>query len=55
MATQPEIPPPDTIEPQSPSEVPPDQAPTENPFSEPPEIIPEAPDRDFPGRENDGP
>lgn len=55
MATQPEIPPPDPIEPQSPTEVPPDPLPAENPFLEPPEIIPETPDRDFPGREKGGP
>lgn len=53
MATQPEFPAPDTIEPQSPPETPPAPAPTETPFSEPPEIIPDVPDRDYPGREND--
>ncbi|WCP12086.1 MULTISPECIES: hypothetical protein [Sphingomonadales] len=53
MATQPEFPPPDTIEPQSPPEAPPGPGPAENPFSEPPEIIPDVPDQDYPGREND--
>ena len=53
MATQPEFPPPDTIEPHSPPESPPSQNPMEAPFCEPPEIIPEVPDQNFPGRESD--
>lgn len=52
MATQPEFPPPDTIEPHSPPESPPSPSPMEDPFYEPPEIIPEVPDQDYPGRES---
>jgi hypothetical protein len=51
MATQPDFPPPDTIEPQSPPEYPSVPQPAEDPFFEPPEIIPEVPDQDYPGRE----
>jgi len=50
MATQPEIPPPDTINPQSPPEAPPVDPPDETPYRELPEIVPEAPDVDEPGR-----
>ena len=50
MATNPEIPPPDRIEPQSPPETPPDSPPSEDPFREPPEIVPERPDYDAPDR-----
>ncbi|PZU60549.1 MAG: hypothetical protein DI547_02765 [Sphingobium sp.] len=52
MATQPEIPPPDTIEPQSPPEAPPFAPPDEAPYREPPEIPPDGPvpDIDEPGR-----
>jgi len=50
MATQPEIPPPDTIEPQSPPEMPPLERPTEEPMPELPEIVPEEPDQDIPDR-----
>lgn len=47
MATQPEIPPPGTIEPQSPPEMPPLERPTEEPMPELPEIVPEEPDQDI--------
>jgi hypothetical protein len=50
MATQPESPPPDTIEPQSPPETPGEPAPSEAPFQEPPEVTPTQPDVDFPDR-----
>jgi len=50
MASQPEIPPPDTINPQSPPEAPPVDPPDETPYRELPEIVPEAPDVDEPGR-----
>lgn len=50
MATQPEIAPPDTIEPQSPPEAPPDSPPDEDPVREQPEIHPELPDRIQPDR-----
>ena len=53
MATQPEFPPPDTIEPKSPPESPSTPSPAERPSVEPPEIIPDTPDRDYPGREAD--
>ncbi len=50
MASQPEIPPPDVIEPQSPPETPsPDPLP-EQPYREPPEIVPDTPDIDEPGQ-----
>lgn len=48
MATRPEFPQPDTIEPQSPPEYPPYERPDENPMVEPPEFIPDQPDVDFP-------
>src|SRR3546814_14413857 len=50
MATQPEIPPPDRIDPQSPPETPPDSPPSEDPFRQPPEIVPDQPDYDKPDR-----
>ncbi len=50
MATQPEIPPPDTITPQSPPESPPTPSPPENPYQDPPEIIPQSPNVDEPGK-----
>jgi hypothetical protein len=50
MASNPEIPPPDTIDPQSPSEVPVESPPSETPFVEPPEIEPATPDIDEPDR-----
>jgi len=49
MATQPEIPQPDTIEPQSPAEVPATPTPDEHPAGEPPEITPTGPDIIEPG------
>jgi hypothetical protein len=48
MATQPEIAPPDTIQPQSTSEVPAPNFPSEAPDTNPPEIIPQQPDFDQP-------
>lgn len=48
MATQPEIAPPDTIEPQSPPEMPPAESPSENPSRELPGFNPVSPDRDEP-------
>jgi hypothetical protein len=48
MASNPEMPPPDTINPQSPIEMPPDMPPAETPFQEPPEIAPEVPNIDEP-------
>ncbi len=48
MASQPETAPPDTIEPQSPSEVPDGPDPVEHPFTEPPELEPTSPDYDEP-------
>lgn len=53
MATQPEFPPPDTIEPQSPPEIPAGPSPMEDPFFESQEIMPDIPDQDYPGRQND--
>src|SRR3546814_4732228 len=50
MATQPEIPPPDRIDPQSPPETPPDSPPSEDPFRQPHEIVPDQPDYDKPDR-----
>lgn len=55
MATQPdpgpdELPPPDTIEPQSPPEAPPPVTPDEAPIHEPPEVAPVGPDYDQPNR-----
>src|SRR3546814_13154794 len=43
MATQPEIPPSDRIDAQSPPETPPDSPPSEYPFSQPPQIVPDKP------------
>lgn len=48
MATQPEIPQPDRITPQSPPETPVETPPEENPVRQPPEIQPNAPDFDRP-------
>ena len=48
MATQPEIPAPDTITPQSPQEAPPMTTPPETPVEDPPGIVPPSPDRDRP-------
>ena len=48
MATQPEIAPPDTINPQSPQEAPSTPWPDENPGMKPPGIVPPSPDRDEP-------
>lgn len=50
MATQPDIPPPDTINPQSPPELPVDDPGPETPFREPPEIAPDTPNVDEPGQ-----
>lgn len=50
MATQPQIPLPDTIEPQSPPEMPPSELPAEEPVPNFPEIVPENPDQDRPDR-----
>jgi len=50
MATQPEVPPPDTINPQSPPETPASDPPQETPFREPPEFTPDTPNIDEPGR-----
>lgn len=49
MATQPEIAPPDIIEPHSPDESPSIRPPMEEPGTEPPGIVPGEPDRDLPG------
>jgi len=49
MASQPE-PPPDTIDPQSPSESPADPSAAEASFQEPPEVAPVQPDVEFPDR-----
>jgi hypothetical protein len=49
MATQPEIAPPDTIQPQSPPESPSVQPPVGEPGTGAPEIVPDQPDRDVPG------
>lgn len=51
MATQPEVPPPDIIEPLFPPDSPPIETPSETPFEEPPEVDPTAPDHDRPDRE----
>ncbi len=48
MASNPEIPSPDTIDPQSPPEIPGGMPPEETPFLEPPEIVPEIPNVDEP-------
>jgi len=48
MATQPDIPAPDTITPQSPQEAPPMTTPPETPVEDPPGIVPPSPDRDRP-------
>ena len=50
VATQPEMPPPDTIEPQSPPETPPIERPAEQPVPDVPEVVPEQPDHDRPDR-----
>jgi hypothetical protein len=50
MASNPEIPTPDTVNPQSPAEIPVSPPPEETPFSEPPEIVPETPNIDEPDR-----
>jgi len=48
MATQPEIAPPDRIDPQSPPEMPPAERPAETPSREVPGFDPVPPDRDDP-------
>lgn len=53
MASNPEMPPPDTIDPQSPAEVPVESPPSEAPFAEPPEIEPDTPNVDQPNRAPD--
>ncbi len=53
MASNPEIPQPDTITPQSPPETPPMEPIPEHPYQEPPEITPDAPNVDEPGRSPD--
>ncbi|ANI76477.1 MULTISPECIES: hypothetical protein [Sphingobium] len=55
MATQPDpepigVPPPDTIQPQSPPESPPPSTPDETPGGEPPGFVPNQPDYDQPDR-----
>lgn len=50
MASNPEIPPPDTINPQSPAEIPGETAPAETPFGQPAEIVPDTPNVDEPDR-----
>ncbi len=50
MATQPEISPPDTINPQSPPESPAPDLPVEQPRPDMPEIVPNQPDHDQPDR-----
>jgi len=50
MSTQPQVPHPDTIEPQSPPETPATPSPSEAPMREPPEVTPSQPDIDQPGR-----
>lgn len=50
MSTNPEIPPPDTIEPQAPPEMPVTEPVPERPYQEPPEIVPDTPNTDFPGQ-----
>jgi hypothetical protein len=49
MATQPDISPPDTIQPQSPPETPSVAPPLEAPGVGTPEIVPNEPDWDAPG------
>lgn len=49
MASQPEIAPPDTIQPQAPPESPSVSPPLEAPGIGTPEIVPNEPDRDVPG------
>jgi hypothetical protein len=49
VATQPEIAPPDTIQPQSPPESPSFEPPVEEPGTGGPEIVPNQPDQDSPG------
>jgi hypothetical protein len=52
MATQPDISPPDRVDPQSPPESPPLETPSETPSpDELPEVTPMTPDHDNPGRE----
>ena len=53
MATNPEIPSPDTITPQSPPELPQLDPVPEHPYQEPPEIVPETPNIDEPGHSPD--
>jgi hypothetical protein len=48
MATQPDIPPPDTINPVAPPEIPIDPEPSQAPMTEPPGIEPPMPDQDRP-------
>jgi hypothetical protein len=50
MASNPEIPPPDTIDPQSPAEIPGEAPPAETPFEQPAEIVPDTPNVDEPDR-----
>lgn len=50
LSIEPQIPHPDTINPQSPPEAPVDPTPSEAPFREPPEVTPQSPDIDEPGR-----
>lgn len=50
VSIEPQIPHPDTIEPQSPPETPSPSAPNEAPMREPPEVSPTSPDIDEPGR-----
>ncbi len=50
VSIEPQIPHPDTIEPQSPPETPSPGAPNEAPMREPPEVEPTSPDIDEPGR-----
>ena len=50
MATQPEISPPDRIEPQAPPEAPVFEPPIEQPVPDRPEIVPDQPDHDQPSR-----
>ncbi len=51
MASQPEIPQPDTINPGAPQEVPPQQAPGEEPMYQPDEVSPSSPDTIEPSQE----
>lgn len=53
VSIEPQIPHPDTIEPQSPPETPAGPTPNEAPFREPPEVTPTSPDIDEPGRSPD--